>query len=224
MAVKVGAVYEELSAVSSGVAEVRRVIDGARDRRAQTGPPDGPLHRRDPSLLQVPAGRPASRRRGWDRDPHRGVYREPVFRGHPCSRSRAASSTASNLSPPTDIRTLLDRALTGPDAAAQAGAEPGGGGTAVGVPGPVLDLIADAALGDARRAFTLLERSMVLAGAKGVGVLDEATVEEAAQRKLVLYDKQADAHYDVISAFIKSLRGSDPDAASVLPGGHAHRR
>jgi putative ATPase len=40
-----------------------------------------------------------------------------------------------------------------------------------------------------------------------------ATVEEAAQRKLVLYDKGADAHYDVISAFIKSLRGSDPDAA-----------
>ena len=38
-------------------------------------------------------------------------------------------------------------------------------------------------------------------------------MEEAAQRKLVLYDKQADAHYDVISAFIKSLRGSDPDAA-----------
>ncbi len=43
--------------------------------------------------------------------------------------------------------------------------------------------------------------------------MDEATVQEAAQRKLVLYDKQADAHYDVISAFIKSLRGSDPDAA-----------
>ena len=43
--------------------------------------------------------------------------------------------------------------------------------------------------------------------------LDAATVEEAAQRKLVLYDKGADAHYDVISAFIKSLRGSDPDAA-----------
>ena len=81
------------------------------------------------------------------------------------------------------------------------------------VPEPVLDLIAEAGLGDARRAFTLLERSLVLAGAKGLEAPDEATVEEAAQRKLVLYDKQADAHYDVISAFIKSLRGSDPDAA-----------
>ena len=53
----------------------------------------------------------------------------------------------------------------------------------------------------------------MLAGAKKVARLDAATVEEAAQRKLVLYDKDADAHYDVISAFIKSLRGSDPDAA-----------
>ena len=54
---------------------------------------------------------------------------------------------------------------------------------------------------------------MVLAGSKGLHELDEATIQEAAQRKLVLYDKSADAHYDVISAFIKSLRGSDPDAA-----------
>ena len=77
----------------------------------------------------------------------------------------------------------------------------------------VRDLIAEAGLGDARRAYTILERALVLARAKGLGVLDKATVEEAAQRKLVLYDKSADAHYDVISAFIKSLRGSDPDAA-----------
>ena len=59
----------------------------------------------------------------------------------------------------------------------------------------------------------MLERALVLAQAKGAKTLDEATVEEAAQRKLVLYDKSADAHYDVISAFIKSMRGSDPDAA-----------
>ena len=77
----------------------------------------------------------------------------------------------------------------------------------------MLDLIAQAGLGDARKAFNLLERSLVLARAKGRTAVDEATVQEAAQRKLVLYDKQADAHYDVISAFIKSLRGSDPDAA-----------
>ena len=43
--------------------------------------------------------------------------------------------------------------------------------------------------------------------------MDVSIVEEAAQKKLVLYDKDSDAHYDVISAFIKSMRGSDPDAA-----------
>ena len=79
----------------------------------------------------------------------------------------------------------------------------------------VLDVIAEGGLGDARRALTILERSLVLAESKGLGELDFATVQEAAQRKLVLYDKGADAHYDVISAFIKSLRGSDPDAALI---------
>ncbi len=77
----------------------------------------------------------------------------------------------------------------------------------------VRELIAEAALGDARRAYTILERGLVLARAKGMDKLDQATLEEAAQKKLVLYDKDADAHYDVISAFIKSMRGSDPDAA-----------
>jgi putative ATPase len=81
------------------------------------------------------------------------------------------------------------------------------------VEGGVRDLIAEGGLGDARRAYTILERGLVLAQARGLASLDEDTVEEAAQRKLVLYDKSADAHYDVISAFIKSLRGSDPDAA-----------
>jgi putative ATPase len=69
-----------------------------------------------------------------------------------------------------------------------------------------------------------LQRALVLAESKGLTRLDESTIEEAAQRKLVLYDKDADAHYDVISAFIKSLRGSDPDAAlyylaTMLTGG-----
>jgi putative ATPase len=81
------------------------------------------------------------------------------------------------------------------------------------VEGPVLDLIAESALGDARRAFTILERSLVLARSTGKERVDESVIQAAAQRKLVLYDKGADAHYDVISAFIKSLRGSDPDAA-----------
>jgi putative ATPase len=68
-------------------------------------------------------------------------------------------------------------------------------------------------LGDARRSLGILERAMVLARARGLECVDVSIVEEAAQKKLVLYDKDSDAHYDVISAFIKSMRGSDPDAA-----------
>ncbi|MBC7294381.1 MAG: hypothetical protein H5T84_09855 [Thermoleophilia bacterium] len=105
---------------------------------------------------------------------------------------------------PADIRLLLDRALAGPARELAPGVE---------MEGNVLELIAEAGLGDARRALTILERSLVLARARRIGRVDADLVQEAAQRKLVLYDKDEDAHYDVISAFIKSMRGSDPDAA-----------
>ncbi|PIT98363.1 MAG: AAA family ATPase [Candidatus Andersenbacteria bacterium CG10_big_fil_rev_8_21_14_0_10_54_11] len=64
--------------------------------------------------------------------------------------------------------------------------------------------------GDARRALTLLERVVQTAGE---GEITEVDVAAAAQQQIVQYDKAGDAHYDTISAFIKSLRGSDPDAA-----------
>jgi putative ATPase len=217
VAAKIGAVYEELSAVSSGVAEVRRVIDKARDRRAQTGrrtvlfideihrfskaQQDALLHAVEDGIVTLIGA----------------STENPYFEVIPALISRCELYQFELLSP-ADIRTLLDRALTSSSAAGTPGeaadATAGTGVTALlSVPGSVLDLISQAALGDARRAFSLLERSLVLGRAKGLEALDEATVEEAAQRKLVLYDKQADAHYDVISSFIKSLRGSDPDAA-----------
>jgi putative ATPase len=202
VAAKIGAVYEELSAVSSGVAEVRRVIDRARDRRAQTG-------RRTVLFIDEIHRFSKSQQDALLHAVEDGIVtligastENPYFEVIPALISRCELYQFEPLSP-VDIQTLLDRAL-----AAQ-----GGAGSSIEVPEPVLDLIAQAGLGDARRAFTLLERSLVLARAKGLEALDEATVEEAAQRKLVLYDKQADAHYDIVSAFIKSLRGSDPDAA-----------
>ncbi len=202
VAAKIGAIYEELSAVSSGVAEVRRVIDGARDRRAQTG-------RRTVLFIDEIHRFSKSQQDALLHAVEDGIVtligastENPYFEVIPALISRCELYQFDLLSP-ADIRTLLDRAL----------AARGVAGVPTVVPEPVLDLIAQAALGDARRAFTLLERSLVLAGAKGLDALDEATVEGAAQRKLVLYDKQADAHYDIISAFIKSLRGSDPDAA-----------
>ena len=205
----VGAVYEELSAVSSGVAEVRKVIDKARDRRGQTGrrtvlfideihrfskaQQDALLHAVEDGIVTLIGA----------------STENPYFEVIPALVSRCELYQFEPL-PPEDIHALLDRALAG----ATGGAAPETPGqTPVTVPGEVLDLIAQAGLGDARKAFTMLERSLVLARAKGRTSVDEATVQEAAQRKLVLYDKQADAHYDIISAFIKSLRGSDPDAA-----------
>jgi putative ATPase len=69
--------------------------------------------------------------------------------------------------------------------------------------------------GDARRALTALEVAALSTppGADGVVRLTHPVVEECVQRKMVLYDKDEDGHYDTISAFIKSVRGSDPHAA-----------
>jgi len=69
--------------------------------------------------------------------------------------------------------------------------------------------------GDARRALNALEIAVMTTppGADGVVVLDRAVAEDSVQKKVVLYDHDEDGHYDTISAFIKSVRGSDPHAA-----------
>jgi putative ATPase len=67
--------------------------------------------------------------------------------------------------------------------------------------------------GDARQALNSLEVAALLAEASGRSQITIEDVAEALQRRLVRYDKAGDSHYDIISAFIKSLRGSDPDAA-----------
>jgi len=69
--------------------------------------------------------------------------------------------------------------------------------------------------GDARRALNGLELAALTTPAdeKGIVHIDAATIEECVQKKRVLYDRDEDQHYDTISAFIKSVRGSDPDAA-----------
>jgi putative ATPase len=89
----------------------------------------------------------------------------------------------------------------------------------------IRELIAARAGGDARSALTILEVSVQTAGAAAV---TEAHVEDAARKRPLLYDKGGDAHYDFISAFIKSMRGSDPDAAvyylaAMLEGGEDAR-
>lgn len=76
-----------------------------------------------------------------------------------------------------------------------------------------LDFIVRQAQGDARAGLNILEVAASLAEQKGVPCIDLSLAEEAAQHKALLYDKAGEEHYNVISAFIKSMRGSDPDAA-----------
>ena len=73
--------------------------------------------------------------------------------------------------------------------------------------------LAERAGGDARLALNVLEVAAIVAGGRGRTAITFGDVEEALQRRIVRYDKKGDRHYDVISAFIKSMRGSDPDAA-----------
>ena len=205
-----GSKYEELSAVSSGVVEVRKVIERARRSRAETGKrtvlfideihrfsksqQDALLHAVEDGIVTLIGA----------------STENPYFEVIPALISRCELYQFMPLST-AEVRLLLDRALL---SSTESGAAKGAGSAAgMGVRDEVRDLIAEAGLGDARRALSMLERALVQARSKGAAELDEATVQEAAQRKLVLYDKSADAHYDVISAFIKSMRGSEPDAA-----------
>lgn len=216
VAAETGSLYEELSAVHSGVAEVRKVIDRAAHTRAQSGRRTvlfiDEIHRfskaqQDALLHAVEDGVIALI----------GASTEnPYFEVIPALLSRCELYRFEPLSKES-IRILLERALEA--AAGDTGMADGDKETVAhqAAPCPVsdeaLDLIAAGGLGDARRSLGILERALVLARSKGAECLDAQTVEDAAQRKLVLYDKDADAHHDVVSAFIKSLRGSDPDAA-----------
>jgi putative ATPase len=91
----------------------------------------------------------------------------------------------------------------------------------------LVGLVARRAGGDARNALNILELAAQTARAEGTAVTEEH-VEDAARKRPLVYDKGGDAHYDFISAFIKSMRGSDPDAsvyylAAMLEGGEDAR-
>ncbi len=95
------------------------------------------------------------------------------------------------------------------------------------VPDELVELITERAGGDARHALTILELAWATAGA-AEEPLTAALVEDAARKQPLVYDKGGDAHYDFVSAFIKSMRGSDPDAAvyylaAMLEGGEDAR-
>jgi len=105
-----------------------------------------------------------------------------------------------------DVVTILRRALDD--------SERGLGALKIETEPKLLEQIADWAEGDARRALNILEAAVTLCPeTDGQRRLTDAAIKEAAQQRLLLFDKDREEHYNVISAFIKSMRGSDPDAA-----------
>jgi putative ATPase len=199
------AYFQQISAVTSGVSEVRKIIKESEDRLA--------MHTRRTILFideihrfnkaQQDALLPAV---------EQGTIvlvgattENPYFEVNSALVSR---SKIFHLNPLTEeeVETVVERAL--------ADGERGLKGMNLSVDTDALEHMVHMAGGDARVALNTLEAASMLAGkSSGKKSIDLQTAEEAAQRKALLYDKWGDAHYDTISAFIKSMRGSDPDAA-----------
>ena len=198
--------FVALSALSSGVKELREVITDARRRRdhhdQQTVLFIDEVHRfsktQQDALLGAVEDRLVLLVAATTENPSFSVV-SPLL-------SRSLVLQLQSLTE-DDVRALLRRAV-----ADQRGLD----GTVVLAP-EAEDALVRLAGGDARRALTALEASAD--GVLGTGepvidpVIDLAAVERAVAEAAVRYDRQGDQHYDVISAFIKSLRGSDPDAA-----------
>ena len=104
-----------------------------------------------------------------------------------------------------DLRTIVERACADPVR--------GLGSRQLQIDAAAIDALVEIAHGDARAALNILETAADLAGLRQRSALSAADIEEAAQRRALRYDKAGEEHYNVASAFIKSLRGSDPDAA-----------
>lgn len=196
----VGAELVQLSAVSSGVADARKVMDRARGGMFRTVLFVDEVHRwskaqQDVLLPAVEDGTITL---------IGATTENPYFSLVTPLLSRCILLRLEPLSP-DEIRELARRAL--------ADEERGLGKLDVEVPGEALDHLVEVAGGDARVALTGLEAAVLAARSAGERVLTLERTVDAVQQKAVVYDRQGDAHYDVISAFIKSIRGSDPDAA-----------
>ena len=194
--------FEALSALSAGVKEVRAVIDLARKRLLageQTVLFIDEVHRfsktQQDALLAAVENRIVLLVGATTENPSFSVV-SPLL-------SRSLVLQLRSLTD-DDIRTVLRRAL---------GDERGLGG-AVTIADDAVDHLVRIAGGDARRALTALEAaSEVTAAASERNYLTLELVEASVDRAAVRYDRDGDQHYDVISAFIKSIRGSDVDAA-----------
>jgi putative ATPase len=201
-----GARFVPLSAVMAGVKDVREAVAEAIERRNVRGQSTvlfiDEIHRfnksqQDALLPHVENG--AIILVG-------ATTENPSFEVNAPLLSRAKVLVLKALGPEA-LRALIDRALEDK--------ERGLGGRLLDCADDIRDQIAHEAAGDARRALNLLESAAAVPEEQpGVrGIIDRVAVEQALQHKAILYDKGGDEHYAVVSAFIKSMRGSDPDAA-----------
>ncbi len=192
--------FVELSAVSAGVKDVRAAIDTARRDLGVTGTQTilfiDEVHRfnkaQQDALLPAVENRWVSFIGATTQNPFFSVV-SPLM-------SRSLLLTLQPLTE-ADIGLVLDRAL----------ADERGLAGAVTVAPDAREHLIRLAGGDARRVLTYLEAAAL--GLPGGGVIDAGVLERAVDRAAVRYDRDGDQHYDVISAFIKSIRGSDADAA-----------
>jgi len=198
--------FERLSGVESNVAEMRRVLSGAANRLENTGRATvlfiDEIHRfnkaqQDVLLPDVEGG--TVKLIG-------ATTHNPFFFVNSPLVSRSQIFELQPLEP-ADIRTLLDRAL--------ADNERGIGHIKINANPEALDHLSVISDGDARKALNSLEIAALTTppGKDGAIHLTLVVAEECIQKKAVVYDADGDQHYDTISAFIKSIRGSDPDAA-----------
>lgn len=198
--------FETLNAVSASVVDIRQVIQRAQDERALYGRRTvlfiDEIHRfnkaqQDALLPHVEQGLLTL---------IGATTENPYFQVNPALVSRSHVFRLQSIAD-DEMRTLLRRALTDRD-------------KGMGNSGAVLlpeaeDMLIRFAVGDARRALNALELAVLSApvNAEGQVVVDAEQAAGSIQERQVLYDKGGDEHYDTISAFIKSVRGSDPDAA-----------
>jgi putative ATPase len=206
--------FRQLSAVTSGVKELREILTEARDRLLAAGQKTllfiDEIHRFNKAQQDVLLP-----------DVEEGIVvlvgattENPFFTINSPLVSRSRVFQFEPLSP-SQIKTLLRRAA--------ADQERGLGTYEVRLHDEAMDFLAEASDGDARRALSALEIGVLSSGGPVVE-FTRALAAESVQRKAITYDRQGDAHYDTASALIKSVRGSDPDAAlywlaKMLEGG-----
>ena len=206
-----GAEFEELSAVSARVDDVRGVLQRARDRLGANGTRTilflDEIHRfnkgqQDALLPGVESGLLTL---------IGATTENPYFEVNAALLSRCAVVELEPLSDP-EVAAVIERGAT------ELGLE---------LPADVVEAIVRKAGGDARSALATLELSSQTAAAEGIP-LEPRHVADAARKRPLRYDRDGDQHYDIVSAFIKSMRGGDPDAAvyylaAMLEGGEDAR-